>query len=247
MFQEIMMAELALSEQVNNEDVRHLNRRKINPLTLIIINAVLPVVTMFFPTDKSIIIGLCLGYTALLIARRYKTALKTLIWVAVGIMLILLNSFYIKSSVLGMMINMTVYFTPCILIAVLIVTDYNSSEILSALQRLHLPKIFIIGLTITIRYIPTFRREFRIIKQAMHIRGVEFSVKHPLRTFEYLLVPQLFRCVSLSAELTAAGLTKGIATKEKRTSYFDNRFHGVDYVMFAIGGVGMVLIIGGLI
>ena len=99
MFQEIMMAELALSEQVNNEDVRHLNRRKINPLTLIIINAVLPVVTMFFPTDKSIIIGLCLGYTALLIARRYKTALKTLIWVAVGVLLILLNSFYIKSSI----------------------------------------------------------------------------------------------------------------------------------------------------
>ena len=66
-------------------------------------------------------------------------------------------------------------------------------------------------------------------------------MKHPLRTFEYLLVPQLFRCVSLSAELTAAGLTKGIATKEKRTSYFDNRFHGVDYVMFAIGGVGMVV------
>ncbi|WP_456078832.1 energy-coupling factor transporter transmembrane component T [Mogibacterium diversum] len=241
------MSELTLAEQPKSERCSELQRRKINPLTLIIINAVLPVVTMFFPTDKSIIIGLCLGYMALFIARRYMTMLKALIWVAVGIMFILLNSFYIKSSVLGMMINMTVYFTPCILIAVLIVTDYNSSEILSALQRLHLPKIFIIGLTITIRYIPTFRREFRIIKQAMHIRGVEFSVKHPLRTFEYLLVPQLFRCVSLSAELTAAGLTKGIATEEKRTSYFNNRFHGVDYVLFAIGGAGMVLIIGGLI
>ncbi|WP_456079230.1 energy-coupling factor transporter transmembrane component T [Mogibacterium sp.] len=241
------MSEFTLAEQPKSERYSELQRRKINPLTLIIINAVLPVVTMFFPTDKSIIIGLCLGYMALFIARRYMTMLKALIWIAVGIMFILLNSFYIKSSVLGMMINMTVYFTPCILIAVLIVTDYNSSEILSALQRLHLPKIFIIGLTITIRYIPTFRREFRIIKQAMHIRGVEFSVKHPLRTFEYLLVPQLFRCVSLSAELTAAGLTKGIATEEKRTSYFNNRFHGVDYVMFAIGGAGMVLIIGGLI
>lgn len=241
------MSELTLAEQPKSERYSELQRRKINPLTLIIINAVLPVVTMFFPTDKSIIIGLCLGYIALFIARRYMIMLKTLIWIAVGIMFILLNSFYIKSSVLGMMINMTVYFTPCILIAVLIVTDYNSSEILSALQRLHLPKIFIIGLTITIRYIPTFRREFRIIKQAMHIRGVEFSVKHPLRTFEYLLVPQLFRCVSLSAELTAAGLTKGIATEEKRTSYFNNRFHGVDCVMFAIGGAGMVLIIGGLI
>ena len=241
------MSELTLAEQSNNERSSQLQRRKINPLTLIIINAVLPAVTMFFPTDKSIIVGLCLGYIALFIARRYMAMLKALIWIAAGVMFILLNSFYIKSSVLGMMINMTVYFTPCILIAVLIVTDYNSSEILSALQRLHLPKIFIIGLTITIRYIPTFRREFRIIKQAMHIRGVEFSVKHPLRTFEYLLVPQLFRCVSLSAELTAAGLTKGIATEEKRTSYFDNQFHGVDYVMFAIGGVGLVLIIGGLL
>ena len=180
------MSELTLAEQPKTERYSELQRRKINPLTLIIINAVLPVVTMFFPTDKSIIIGLCLGYTALLIARRYKTALKTLIWVAVGIMFILLNSFYIKSSVLGMMINMTVYFTPCILIAVLIVTDYNSSEILSALQRLHLPKIFIIGLTITIRYIPTFRREFRIIKQAMHIRGVEFSMKHPTKNLRVL-------------------------------------------------------------
>ena len=241
------MSELTLAEQSNNERSSQLQRRKINPLTLIIINAVLPVVTMFFPTDKSIIVGLCLGYIALFIARRYMAMLKAFIWIAAGVMFILLNSIYIKSSVLGMMINMTVYFTPCILIAVLIVTDYNSSEILSALQRLHLPKIFIIGLTITIRYIPTFRREFRIIKQAMHIRGVEFSVKHPLRTFEYLLVPQLFRCVSLSAELTAAGLTKGIATEEKRTSYFDNQFHGVDYVMFAIGGVGLVLIIGGLL
>lgn len=241
------MSELTLAEQSINERSSQLQRRKINPLTLIIINAVLPVVTMFFPTDKSIIVGLCLGYIALFIARRYMAMLKALIWIAAGVMFILLNSFYIKSSVLGMMINMTVYFTPCILIAVLIVTDYNSSEILSALQRLHLPKIFIIGLTITIRYIPTFRREFRIIKQAMHIRGVEFSVKHPLRTFEYLLVPQLFRCVSLSAELTAAGLTKGIATEEKRTSYFDNQFHGVDYVMFVIGGVGLVLIIGGLL
>ena len=117
------MSELTLAEQPKTERYSELQRRKINPLTLIIINAVLPVVTMFFPTDKSIIIGLCLGYTALLIARRYKTALKTLIWVSLGIIFILLNSFYIKSSVLGMMINMTVYFTPCILIAVLIVTD----------------------------------------------------------------------------------------------------------------------------
>ena len=83
------MSELTLAEQSINERSSQLQRRKINPLTLIIINAVLPVVTMFFPTDKSIIVGLCLGYIALFIARRYMAMLKALIWIAAGVMFIL--------------------------------------------------------------------------------------------------------------------------------------------------------------
>lgn len=222
-------------------------RNRINPLTLIIINAVIPIVTMIFPSDKSIILGLCLGYMALFIADKYKTAFKSALWLGVGVLIYMINVLYLHSSVLGAMLKMTMCFLPCILIAILIVTDYNSSEILSALQRLHLPKIFIIGLTVTIRYIPTFRREFLIIKQAMHIRGVRFSVLHPLRTFEYLLVPQLFRCVSLSSELTAAGLTKGIASDQKRTSYFADNFHKVDYILFIFGTIGLIVIVGGFV
>lgn len=139
---------------------------------------------------------------------------------------------------------MWVLFIPSVLIAILIVTEYNSSEILSALQRLHLPKILVIGLTITIRYIPTFKWEFTVIRQAMDIRGVKFSIVHPIRTFEYLIVPQLFRCVNLSAELTAAGLTKGIGSSNNRTSYFYNRLEISDYLVLAVLLTGVILIAG---
>ena len=158
-----------------------------------------------------------------------------------------INNTYLHSGTLEMMIKVSILFIPSILIAILIITGYNSSEILSALQRLHLPKILIIGLTITIRYIPTFKWEFSIIKQAMNIRGVKFSIFHPIRTFEYLIVPQLFRCVSLSLELTAAGLTKGIASANKRSSYFYNKMGITDYFVIAIFLIGTIVIIGGFI
>ncbi|WP_455525640.1 energy-coupling factor transporter transmembrane component T [Peptostreptococcus stomatis] len=136
---------------------------------------------------------------------------------------------------------------PCFILAAVLIGSYKSSEVLSALQRLRLPKIFIIGITVTIRYIPTFYREFKIIKKAMNIRGVDFSVLHPIRTFEYLMVPQLFRCVALSTELTCAGLTKGISASNKRSSYFSSGFNLIDYAIFLMLILGYILIIGGLV
>ncbi|MBP1998019.1 energy-coupling factor transporter transmembrane protein EcfT [Peptostreptococcus canis] len=131
--------------------------------------------------------------------------------------------------------------------ASLLISEYNSSEMLSALQMVRLPKIFIIGLTVTLRYIPTFKKEFKIIKEAMRIRGVKFSVLHPLRSFEYLLVPQLYRCLTLSSELTSAGLTKGMDAPYKRTSFYKRKFLITDYIAIITLILGYSLIIGGVI
>lgn len=219
--------------------------RRIDPLTLILINAVLPIVNMLFPSDKGIILSALLAFVAMVIVGRYRTLLKSVFWVAVGAGIIYMNHHFLHSMVLSMLLKMTLLFIPCLLIGILIVTGYHSSEIISALQRLHLPKLLIIGLTVTIRYIPTFRREFATIKQAMIIRGVSFTMKHPMRTFEYLIVPQLFRCVSLSSELTAAALTKGLGVPDRRTSYFASAFSPADYAMGVLCLIGSILIIGG--
>ena len=221
--------------------------RKINPLTLILINALIPFINTVFPSNKGILFTLAFGFLIVLVSGCYKKALKISVFLIIFFLLYAVTLLYLENGVLASMFRMSLLFLPCFMLASLLITEYNSSEILSGLEKLRLPKIFAIGLTVTIRYIPTFRNEFRIIKDAMYIRGVKFSIKHPVKTFEYLLVPQLFRCLNLSSELTAAGLTKGISAPHKRTNFFEQKFSAIDYSAFIILIVGHILIIGNAI
>ncbi|EFI41942.1 energy-coupling factor transporter transmembrane component T [Peptoniphilus sp. oral taxon 386] len=221
--------------------------RRLNPLSIILINAFIPVVNTLFPTSKAIFLDLAVALFILFFTGLYSKAIKAILYLTVFFGLYVVSLNYFNSEVIISFFRMTTLFVPCIIFAYLLITQYNSSEILSSLQKLKLPKIFIIGLTVTIRYIPTFRREFKTIKEAMSIRGVDFSIRRPIRTFEYLIVPQLFRCLSLSGELTSAGLTRGISAPNKRTGFFDRRFKFLDFLIFFILIMGYVLIIGEVI
>ena len=48
-------------------DLESVSWRRINPLTLILINAVLPVVNMIFPSDKTVILSMTLSYMIFII------------------------------------------------------------------------------------------------------------------------------------------------------------------------------------
>ena len=108
------------------------------------------------------------------------------------------------------------------------IKDYTTAEILSALESLRLPKSIIIASTITLRYIPTFRTEFSYIKESMRLRGFSFSFLHPIRSFRFFVVPQLFRCMALSEEVTAAGMVKGIDNPNRRSSYYEQKLKFCD-------------------
>lgn len=147
-------------------------------------------------------------------------------------------------DVFGMMLFVIINFFPCIILTSILFLDYTSAELLSVLQGLHLPRVFIIAITITIKYFPTFRQEFRYIKESMRLRGIPFKWTKPLQSFEYFIVPQLFRCLILSDEITAAGFTKGIDSPNKRTSYYDIRVRLGDYLVmgFLLLGAGGIIL-----
>lgn len=216
-------------------------------MTLILLNAFIPLIHTLFPSGKGIFFTLIVVIFIVFMSRNYKKGLRTIVYLAVYFGLYTLTLTYFENGMLASMFRMTTLFVPCLVLASILVSEYSSSEILSGLEKLKLPKMFVIGLTVTLRYIPTFRKEFRIIKEAMYIRGVRFSLRHPLRTFEYLIVPQLFRCLNLSAELTAAGLTKGISAPNPRSVFFEQRFSVLDGMAFLILFVGHGLIIGNVI
>lgn len=233
--------QLFISRQRNKKSI------KFHPLTIISINILLPFINTIFPSNKAIFFTMFFSLSLLLITGKYKRLIKSLIYLFIFFALYELVLMYSKNAMFLSMFRMMMLFLPCIILASLLISEYNSSEMLSALQMVRLPKIFIIGLTVTLRYIPTFKKEFKIIKEAMRIRGVKFSVLHPLRSFEYLLVPQLYRCLTLSSELTSAGLTKGMDAPYKRTSFYKRKFLITDYIAIITLILGYSLIIGGVI
>lgn len=215
----------------------------LNPITIIMFNVFLPVINTFFPTDKGIVFSLIFVEALLFVMGQYKKMLKTIVVLASFFAVYLLVLQFSTMEMLSTMLKMTILFLPSYVLATLLVSAYHLSEVFSSLQKLKLPKIFVVGLTVTIRYIPTFIEEFKLIKSSMQIRGVKFSFLHPLRTLEYLIVPQLFRCLSLSQELTSAALTKGIEAPMKRVSYFDRSLSIWDFAAVMILLCGHALII----
>ncbi len=220
---------------------------ELNPLTIILINFLMPLISTVFPTIEGIVINLFFVFIILIISKKFRLCFKYILSLIIFFLLYYVFLFYVRSPYIVSMFRATMVFIPCIALAALLISEYNSSELLSALQSLKLPKIFIIAMTVTLRYIATFKREFKIIKEAMKIRGVDFSVRHPLRTYEYLLVPLLFRCLNLSGEITAAGLTKGLDTPNDRSSFFMRRLSTFDYISFAFLILAHSLVIGEII
>ncbi|MGT2933551.1 energy-coupling factor transporter transmembrane component T family protein [Streptococcus catagoni] len=213
-------------------------------MTIILLNFLIPLINTFFPSQKGHYFSIILCLLLFIFSRAFGKLLKALLFLFAFFSLYALSLIY-SLGLLLTMFRMTLLFLPCILMAWLLCSEYNTSEILSALQKLRFPKLFIIGLMVTIRYMSCFRTEFRLIKEAMAVRGVTFSLKHPIRSFEYLLVPQLFRCLNLSNELTIACLTKGISAPAKRTSYFDQSWTLLDFLVGLVFIGGYALIIGG--
>lgn len=118
------------------------------------------------------------------------------------------------------------------------------SDFSTALQNMHLPKGAIITLAVVFRYLPTVSDELRSINNTMKLRGIGLTCKnivlHPVKTGEYALVPLIIRSMTISDELAASAMTRGLDLETKRTSYRDVRLRFKD-IMATVILVGAVL------
>lgn len=213
---------------------------RINPMVALLFNFTLPIAIMFPGNKYQHLFFLAFATVTLLISGKLKRAAKFVFAYAVmyTVYCLMLNYGNAASKLIGMLVMMSVQFVPCMMIASVLVKDYSAGEIISALEPVRLPKPILVSLTIVVRYIPTFKNEFKFMKESMRLRNIPFSIKRPIKSFEYFLVPQLFRCSLLANEITAAALTKGITNPDRRTSYYGIRMMPVDYIMCAVLIVG---------
>ncbi len=212
---------------------------KLNPVVLILINIIAPSMYIFLNGKYLQVFLLVFVGTLLILMGKFKSLITFLI-VYFGMMGIYYATINIKGlQFIALFFIVLVQSVPCLTLAIVLIRKYNSAQLLSALETMHIPRVLVIAVTITLKYIPTFKREFSYILESMRLRGISFSWKHPVKSFQYFIVPQLFRCAALAEEVTAAGYVKGIDTPSKRTSFFEEKIRIPDIAVMFVFVVGL--------
>ena len=111
------------------------------------------------------------------------------------------------------------------------------SELICAMQKMRMPKSIIIPFAVTVRFFPTAKEEYACIRDAMRLRGIQMNTRNifarPLTVLECIIVPMMLRCANIAEELSAAAVTRGIDSKNKRTSMTELTLRASDAVSAA--------------
>lgn len=111
---------------------------------------------------------------------------------------------------------------PSILIGVYSMQTTNVNEWIAAFKKMKMPNTLLIPLAVMARFFPTIKEDYQSIRKAMAFRGIGTNFgdifKHPLQTFEYILIPLLMNATQVAEDLTVSSLTKGLSLSEKHTS-----------------------------
>lgn len=131
--------------------------------------------------------------------------------------------------------------------ALLLIRTTTVSEFITAFRKMHLPDAFIIPVSVMFRFIPTVSEEWSAIRNAMRFRGIGLSAKSvltkPMSTLEYMLVPMLMSTATISGDLAAASLSRGLESGSERTCVQQVRFGALD-VAVLLACLGLLIVWG---
>jgi energy-coupling factor transport system permease protein len=145
------------------------------------------------------------------------------------------------TGTLGFLFNVLVRLVrlvfPIYLAAALLMRTTTVSEFIAAFRKLRLPDAFIIPVSVMFRFIPTIAEEWRSIRDAMRFRGIGVSarsvVRQPMQMLEYMLIPLLMSTATISGELAAASLARGLDSGAVRTCMAQVHMGLLDYAVLA--------------
>lgn len=140
------------------------------------------------------------------------------------------------------------FLIPIFMAGTLMIKTTTVSEFIGAFHKMHITEKIIIPFSVMFRFIPTVKEEWQSIRNAMKFRGIGISFKtvftHPMMTLEYVLVPLLMSAATISEELAAASLSRGLDTNGKRTCITDVHLRLIDYGIFL--GCGLLILYQGV-
>lgn len=187
-----------------------------------------------------------LPFIMLLIATRYKPA-----WIYLAIYLIshLVMKYIIDNTsgllmiLLGFLTLMSTRFAPGGMMGVYFFCSTRVNEFVAAMERMHVSQKIIIPVSVMFRFFPTVREEAEGISDAMRMRKLGFShfLSRPVEILEYRLVPLMISIVNIGEDLSASALTRCLGMENSRTNISRCGFGIIDYILFTVGTVFIIL------
>ncbi len=172
----------------------------------------------------------------LLCSKKYKTGIRlALIYYILVLLEVVLVPHVGKEILTNLLSLVTVgirMILPCIYTGLYAFTTTSVSELVCAMRKMHIPETIIIPCMVVIRFFPTVKEDYQNIKNAMALRGIDCSLRHPFTSLEYMIIPLLMNSNNVTQDLSIAAITKGIGIQGKHTCRKEIHFSCSDLVLF---------------
>ena len=185
----------------------------------------------------------CVGVIvlSLLLMSAFRRAVRSVLTYAAMLGLMYICGLFPDSVVSAFVLMLIVCFrkiAPSLFIAGGMIATTKVGELVSAMQRIRIPKPIVITFAVTLRFFPAVREEYAGIKDAMRLRGIGVSfvnvLTRPLTVLESVMIPMLMRCATIAEELSAASVTRGIESAGRRTSYTELKMRAPDWAVITV-------------
>ena len=117
------------------------------------------------------------------------------------------------------------------------------SEFVTAMERMHVPQVITIPLSVMFRFFPTISEENKAVSEAMRMRQIAGKKQSIIKKMEYELVPVMMSTVRIADELSQASLTKGLGGTIKRTHICEVGFRVRDYALIVLLTIVLLLFV----
>lgn len=182
----------------------------------------------------------------LLSSRQWKKVLFVIIFYTASYILsvfVMPHCKGILNFLLLAMCGIVLRFLPGIMTGAYVVSTTTVSEFIAAMERMHVSQKITIPLAVMFRFFPTVVEEAGSINKAMSMRDIKFGGTKALQMLEYRLIPMMTCSVKIGQELSAASLTRGLGSPQKRTNICKIGFGWCDVLTFIALGGGLLLVI----
>lgn len=209
-------------------------------LTIVVIMIIFSIILMI-GDRKTYVVTLILSFLIeLIMARKYL--IKSLISYFLLFCIVYLMNKYMMSHISGALYTMLLIILKLCPIWILakVLSSHTSSELMNAFRKVHFSQKITISIAVFFRFVPEFITRLKEIKEGAKIRGLGFSILHPVKSFEIFVVPLMYKALSISDTLTCSIITKGIEYPCKKTCYRTMNFtyRDVLFIFLSLGILG---------